>query len=161
MTADFFDFNKALPMAEYMSEKTDKQISYLENDFYSKLGVDILSKITSAAHSGKRHVDVCLASDNILEKFLNISIKKINKALKYYEHKAYKAFWDYKNHLNYRYENNKFYENLNYYESAVYRVLMDLINKNYVVELFYKKEFEGDGIRYEYTYRLPYLSITW
>ena len=156
-TNEFFDFNKALPMAECMAEKVNRQISYLENNFYSKLGTDILSKITSTAHSGKRYVDVCLVEKELVDS-ININIKKINKALKYYEHKVVN---NYKNHLIYRYENNKFYKALNYRESAIYHVLMDLIDKNYLVNLFCKKEFEGDGIRYEYTYHLPYLSIMW
>lgn len=156
-TNKFFNFKEALPKSEYMAEKADRQISYLENNFYSKLGVDVLAKITSASHSGKRHVDVCLVDKELLES-IHINIKKINKALKYYEHKACN---NYKNHLTYRYENNKFYKALNYRESAVYHVLMDLIDKNYLVTLFWKKEIEGDGLRYEYTYHLPYMNIVW
>lgn len=147
---DSFDLKGSLPNAESMAEKVNNQNNFFELTYYNKLAPVVLKMIDTTAQSGKRSVNVRLVEDVTLENCVAINVKRIKKALKYY-----------KRHTDCRFRNNKFFENLNSWEKAIYHVLMDLLDKDYFINVFSIKEFQGDEFHYEYSYDVPYVTIVW
>lgn len=158
MDSSFYDLKEALPKAEYMAEKSNKENKNLEDSYYSQLGLTIVKMIGNTSKSGERSVNVCLAEDNTMENCMKISIKDLKKAYKCY---SKQAIGHCDNYLKYRYKNNKYYDKLNYQERAIYRVLMDLIDKNYTVDLFCTTTSSGDDTYFSSYYKVPYVTIVW
>ena len=158
MNGSFYDLKEALPKAEYMAYESNKENKNLEDSYYSQLGLTTVKMISATSKSGKRSVNVCLAEDNTLENCVKINIKNLKKAYNYYSRKAIRHC---NNHLEYRYKNNKYYDKLSYRERAIYRVLMDLIDKNYFVSVFGNRTTQGDGTYFGFPYDVPYMTIVW